>query len=235
MSSDKVATQLVEDTEALDPALVEAYLRDHPGFFRNRPDLLSALQLPHGGEGAVSLVERQVSLLRERNIDMRKRLAAVSDNAERNDKLFIATRDLVLKLIEATSIADMEQTFTRAMADDFDVSMSCLLWLPEAEGRIQSAEPASAERAAPISALVRHGHSLCGVLRGEEMSALFKGHVAEGSAAVAPLMHDGQLLGVVAVGDRNVERYQAADGTMFLDYLAEVIIRLATAHNAKLQ
>lgn len=232
MSSDKVATQLAEDTEALDPALVEAYLRDHPGFFRNRPDLLSALQLPHGGEGAVSLVERQVSLLRERNIDMRKRLATVTDNAERNDHLFTATRALVLQLLEAQSVADMERAFISAMKDSFDVAMSSLLWLPEAAAVISGVEIASPERAESVAALVRHGHSLCGVLRGEEMSALFRGQANEGSAAVAPLMADGQLLGVIAVGDRDVERYQAADGTMFLDYLAEVIVRLATLRAA---
>ena len=233
MSSDKVATQLADDTEDLDPALVEAYLRDHPGFFRNRPNLLAALQLPHGGEGAVSLVERQVSLLRERNIDMRKRLAAITDHAKRNDQLFTATKGLVLQLLEAQSVPDMERAFTAAMKDKFDVVMSSLLWLPEAASVISGAVLVSAERTETVAALVRHGHSLCGVLRGEEMSALFQGQASEGSAAVAPLMSNGKLLGVVAVGDRDVERYQAADGTMFLDYLAEVIVRLAilrTAH-----
>lgn len=230
MSTDKAA-QTVADTELLDPALVEAYLCDHPGFFRNRPDLLAALQLPHGGEGAVSLVERQVSLLRERNIDMRSRLAVANDNAARNERLFAATRAMVLKLIEATNMPSLEAAVLRELRDGFDVSLSALIWFDAAAQHLP-VTPADAASSDAIRNLVRHGKSLCGVLRGTEMQALFGGQISEGSAAVAPLAIDGSVVGVIAVGHRDVEYYQAGDGTLFLDYIAEVIERLAMSHRA---
>jgi uncharacterized protein YigA (DUF484 family) len=229
MSTETLNAQPDNDSESLDPALVEAYLRDHPGFFRNRPTLLTSLELPHGGEGAVSLVERQVSLLRERNIDMRKRLAEIGGNAEKNEALFAATRDLVLSLISANDLATRESVFRDAMKSAFAVPLSALHWLPGAEDVVADAKPIDANAAQTLSGLTAHGKSLCGVLRGEEMAALFETTPSEGSAAVAPLMHEGRILGIVAVGDRNVSRYQAGDGTLFLDYLAEVLMRLAVA------
>lgn len=227
MSTDKVTARAAEDTETIDPALIEAYLRDHPGFFRHRPDVLAALQLPHGGEGAVSLVERQVSLLRERNIDMRKRLATVSENAEHNEQLFNGTRTLVLRLLDATDSEQIMNLFNTVMKDAFKVQLSSLLWLPTAGDVIPGARTVNAETADIVSNLVRHGKTLCGVLRAEEMRALFGDRTGEGSAAIAPLMLEGQLVGVLAVGNTDVEHYQAADGTLFLDYLAEVIVRLS--------
>ena len=75
------------------------FLRNIRVFLSTAPDVLVALELPHGGTGAVSLVERQVNLLRERNIDMRSRLAAAHAHAEQNDSLFSGTRETVLQLL----------------------------------------------------------------------------------------------------------------------------------------
>jgi len=66
-------------------------------------------------------------------------------------------------------------------------------------------------------------------MRAEEMSALFAVDIGEGSAAVAPLLRGGALLGVVAVGSNDPHRYQSDDGTVFLEFLAGVILRLPQA------
>ena len=79
--------------DTLDPKEVEAFLTAHPNFLQDRPGLLAVLNLPHGGEGAVSLVERQVSVLRERNIASRQKLAELSDIGRENDRLLDATRN----------------------------------------------------------------------------------------------------------------------------------------------
>ena len=53
---------------------VIVYLRNHPDFFQQHAHLLSELRLPHESGSAVSLVERQVAILRERNMTMRRRM-----------------------------------------------------------------------------------------------------------------------------------------------------------------
>ena len=51
--------------DPLEPEQIEAWLREHPEFFENHPDLLAELSLPHESGSAISLVERQVRLLRD--------------------------------------------------------------------------------------------------------------------------------------------------------------------------
>ena len=64
---------------------VEAFLKDHPDFFMSRDKLLAELNLPHQSGVAISLVERQVSILRERSADQRRRLSELLDIAREND------------------------------------------------------------------------------------------------------------------------------------------------------
>ena len=51
---------------------VVAYLQNNPSFFHNQDELLTQLQIPHSRGTSVSLVERQVALLRERGLDCAK-------------------------------------------------------------------------------------------------------------------------------------------------------------------
>ena len=58
----------------LDDEQIVDYLRAEPDFFKRHPNLLSELNLPHDTGQAVSLIERQVAILRERNMQMRRRM-----------------------------------------------------------------------------------------------------------------------------------------------------------------
>ena len=80
------------ETPLLNDEDVATYLRQNTDFFINKPSLLADLTLPHERGGAISLVERQVSILRERNMDMRHRLTHLIDNARINDVLFEKTK-----------------------------------------------------------------------------------------------------------------------------------------------
>ena len=58
----------------LNDDLVRDYLKAHDDFLQRNPDLLDYLHVEHQSGSAVSLVEKQVSVLRERNMDMRHRI-----------------------------------------------------------------------------------------------------------------------------------------------------------------
>lgn len=205
-------------SDNLDPKAVEAFLRAHPNFLQDRPGLLAALNLPHGGEGAVSLVERQVSVLRERNIASRQKLAELSDISRENDRLLDATRNTILALLAGENRADLSRIWLHQVTDTFQAEMGALLWLDESSG--------SAGEATLASKLIRHGESFSGVLRPEEMQAVFGTDATEGSAALVAIRSGGDDIGVLGVGSHDTQRYRAEDGTLFLDYLAEVIGQL---------
>jgi len=98
-------------TENISEEDIAEYLGSRPDFFKRRSDLLMQLNLPHNSGQAVSLVERQVSLLRERNIEMRARLARLLDIAKDNDKLLDKTQRLVLTLLDAHTLDDLGVVF----------------------------------------------------------------------------------------------------------------------------
>ena len=148
----------------LDPKNVEAFLRANPNFLQDRPGLLAVLNLPHGGEGAVSLIERQVSVLRERNIASRQKLNALTDIGRQNDRLLEATRQSILALLGAENRGELSRTWIEQIRDTFRADAGVLLWM----------DTHSEDEAALVAdKLIRQGESFSGVLRPEEMRALF--------------------------------------------------------------
>jgi len=101
-----------DSPQALSAAQVAEYLRTHPEFFESQTELLADLRLPHESGKAISLLERQVVILRERGQEARQKLGSLLANARDNDQLFDVTRDLVLSLLrarDATEVAEITQ------------------------------------------------------------------------------------------------------------------------------
>jgi uncharacterized protein YigA (DUF484 family) len=212
---------------------VAQYLKSHSGFFLKRDDLLMELSLGHPSSGAaVSLLERQVSLLRERNMDVRGRLNHLLDNAQGNDQLFDKTKALVLALIEATSLNAVVNTFNRSLLSDFSVDYSSMtLFGNRKQHRKLSARMVDVDEAySKIPGLLRSNKATCGILRPEEFDFLFaeQGQQVK-SAAVLPLVH-GQALGVIAIGSSSADYFSADMSTLFLNYIGDVISRIVPRH-----
>jgi len=208
---------------------VAQYLKTHSGFFLKRDDLLLELRLAHPVNGeAVSLLERQVSLLRERNMDVRGRLNNLLDHAQGNDELFDKTKALVLALIDAGGLDAVVNTFNRSLLSDFAVDFSSMtLFGKPQQYRHLSARVVDVDEAySKIPGLLRSDKATCGVLRPEEFNFLFSEQGPQvKSAAVLPLVH-GQALGVIAIGSSASDYFSADMSTLFLNYIGDVISRI---------
>ncbi|MGK0499657.1 MAG: hypothetical protein ACJAYG_001299 [Oceanicoccus sp.] len=214
---------------------VAHYLKSHCGFFLKRDDLLLELQLAHPSGKAVSLLERQVSLLRERNMDIRHRLNSLLANADSNDQLFDNTKQLVLALIEAQSLDNIVNTFNRSMLSDFNLDFASLTLFgnPSQHRNVTSIMVPIDEAFAKIPGLLKSDNATCGVLRPEELDFLFSSQANQvGSAAVIPLSHSHPL-GVIAIGSKNGDHFNSDMGTLFLSYVAEILNRILPNHLSK--
>jgi hypothetical protein len=214
--------------DPLEPEQIEAWLREHPEFFENHPDLLAELSLPHESGSAISLVERQVAILRERNIDMRHRLSKLLDNARDNDKLFDKTKRLVLTLLEGQDMGDIIDALHYSFDKDFSIHFTSVILfgnlekVPSSQARVVSI----AEAREHLGALLKNSRAVCGTLGSKELEFVFGNHASEiGSVAVVPLMH-GSVFGLLAIGNRDPNYYRSSMGTLFLGYIAEVLNRL---------
>ena len=219
----------------LDSESVAAYLRQHPEFFVDHEELIPELRIPHQPGEAVSLVERQVKLLRERNIEMRHRLSQLMDVARDNDRLFDKTRRLVLDLLDAGSLEEVIGAVEDSLRHEFQVPFVSLILFSETPlGVGRSVSSAEAHQA--IGGLLGGGKTTCGVLRPAELEFIFGADECTqvGSAAVVSLTHQG-LHGVLAIGSPDPQHYKSSLGTLFLGYVAEVLARVLPRFAAPLR
>lgn len=214
--------------DPLEPEQIEAYLREHPDFFQRHHELLAEISLPHESGSAVSLVERQVAILRERNIDMRHRLSKLLDNARDNDKLFDKTKRLVLSLLEGQDMGDIIDALHYSFDKDFNIHYTSVILfgnadkIPSSQARIVTI----AEAREHVGPLLKNSRAVCGTLGAKEMQFIFGEHASEiGSVATVPLIH-GSVFGLLSIGNRDPQYYRSSMGTLFLSYIAEVLNRL---------
>ncbi len=212
--------------------MVRDYLTNNPEFLAQNPDILELMNLPHDSGSAISLVERQVGVMRDRNKEMRGRLDNKLSTAHDNDLLFEKTKRLVLNLLEAKNLPSMVETLYDRLGKDFDIGFYSLTLLgDESELTRTMARVSSLEKAnEQVGTLLGSNRAVCGVLREEEMTFLFgeKG-LQVGSVAAVPLRYNS-LYGILAVGNADPNFYRSSMGTLFLSYIAEVLNRILPDH-----
>ena len=216
-------------------ATVVAYLQEHPDFFSQREELLLSLRIPHQRGDTISLVERQLELLRSRNIEMRHRLSQLMDVARDNDRLFEKTRRLNLALMDATSLEELVIAVEDSLRQDFQVPFVSLILLGD------NAMPVGrwvthAEAQVAIGGLLQEDKSVSGSLREHEQDFLFGEEQRKqiGSTAVVAISHQG-IHGILAIASRDPQHYKSSVGTLFLSYIAEVMGRVLPRVNNSLR
>jgi len=214
---------------------VIAYLKSHPEFFIGQDDLLAQMRIPHARGSSISLVERQMMVLRDRNTDMHNRLAHLMDVARDNDRLFAKVRRLVLEVLDAQTLDELVGVVDDSLRHSFKVPFSALILFSDKQisvGRSTSLKTAQQQ----ISGLLVGGKAFCGVLRPKQLEFLFgEEHAAQvKSAAVVALDYQG-IQGVLAVGSSDQQHYSNSVDTLFLTYLADVLARVLAPMLASLR
>lgn len=204
---------------------VSAFLQSNPGFFEQHEELLADIRLPHPAGEAVSLIERQVSVLRERNHQMHLRFEELIEAARENDSLFEKTKSLILNIVAADNLDELANAVQVALKQEFRADVSALtLFSPAHEELLSRTRVVTLQEAQQsIKGILSSSRAVCGALRPQEMSFLFPEQAEQvGSAAVAPL-GSGEVVGVLAVGSYDPNHYRASTGTMFLTYVSDIL------------
>ncbi|MDB4260976.1 DUF484 family protein [Porticoccaceae bacterium] len=212
--------------------VVREFLRENPDFLDKNTDILETMVLSHNSGKAISLVERQVGVMRDRNKEMRSRLDNMLQTAQDNDLLFEKTKRLVLNLLEAKTLGSLVEAVYDSLGKDYGIEFYSLTLfgdekkLPRTLARIASTEKAN-ER---VGTLIGANRTVCGVLREDEMVFLFGERGRQvGSVAAVPLRYDS-LYGILAVGNSDPNFYKSSMGTLFLSYVAEILNRVLPNH-----
>lgn len=224
MNSDTSAKQ-GSDKNDVSADQVAAYLQKHPDFFINRDSLLEQITLPHESGKAISLLERQVKILRERSIESRHTLNTLMENAKYNDQLFSVTRALILALLiedEVSQIASATEANLNTQPG-IDVS-SVILFETEHLNNVGNTRRESTDfLQESFPTLLRDRKTICKSIEKETANFLFP-HRGGGirSVALCPIGRE-RMLGVLAIGNKSHDYFHPELDTLFLDFIGEVL------------
>jgi uncharacterized protein YigA (DUF484 family) len=207
--------------------VVASYLRKHPDFFNQRPELLEVLEISHESGDAASLIERQVEQLRASNQDLTRQLGRLVQIASENEQLMSRLHRLTLELMTIESRRGFFDRLGDSLSNDFnaDVVQICLFDPATAEeaGDVVMAIEADDPALEPFRTHLDKGGAVCGRLSEAKLEFLF-GNKARWvqSTALVPLGENGAD-GMMAIGSSDPSRFYPGMGTLFLDLLANVI------------
>jgi uncharacterized protein YigA (DUF484 family) len=201
----------------METAVVE-YLTRNGDFFERNPSLLNLLHLPHQSGGAVSLVERQVNSLRKQADDYKRQMEQFITVARENELLNERLHRLTLDLIDCIDFNEVVNTLQDKLRDDFRAEAVELHLYSQAEADLDSNPDLDGFREVVDSASPR-----CGALSGKKLEYLF-GPQAEDiqSTALIPIRGEG-LIGILAIGSHNKQRFHPGMGTDYLKRLGEIV------------
>ncbi|WP_371183959.1 DUF484 family protein [Xanthomonas sacchari] len=203
---------------------VAAWLRRHPGFLKQFPDLALTLVVPRDDGPTASLASYQLEVLRDKNRELSRRLADLAANAQVNERLAVRTHQLTLALMRQHSAADSVRAMAASLQEDFQGDLISIVLLQPLSGLEQApwlqVLAADDARLAPFRDCLKDGEPICGRLQPEKQALLYGERVDEvQSTALLPLPG----LGLIAVGSRDPNRFYPGMGTLFLRMMGEAL------------
>ncbi len=203
---------------------VAAYLQAHPEFFNQHTDVLSALSLPHPHGGrAISLTERQMMALREKNKTLEMKLVELVRFGQENDAIFDRLQRWTRGLLLLRNARLLPDALTTSLGEIFAVpSIALRVW----EATDDYADlPATAP--VPVD-LIKLANQLSRPYVGPIVdtyaaaAALLSASDSH-SIALVPLRRGGtpQAFGLIVMGSSDPRRFHSGIGTEILARIGE--------------
>jgi uncharacterized protein YigA (DUF484 family) len=226
------------ETETLDEDKIAHYLQLNPEFFERHEGLLTKLKLSHNsGPATVSLIERQVGALREKNHTLETRLRDLIEVARANDALAGKIHRLACRLVRARKADLLLDALEASLREDFGASEWLLLLTSGQQSNFASINSrhlrlvdANAPELKMFETLFEAAKPRCGQIRDSHRDFLFgAGTVEIGSAALVPLGPQPSS-GLLAIGSPDAERFHPTMSTDFLARIGDLVSEAVNAH-----
>jgi len=222
--------------EESDETAIADYLQGNPDFFERHATLLTKLKLPHNrGSSAISLVERQVAALRDKNEKLEARLRELIEVARGNDVLAAKIHRLACRLVRAEDASGVMDALEASLREDFGASEWLLLVVTEGESALSKLNSrhlrilrTGAAELKMFETLFESGRPRCGQIRDSQRDYLFgAGTIEIGSATLVPLGNKavGKQSGaaLLAIGSPDAERFHPTMSTEFLARIGDLV------------
>jgi len=207
---------------------IAAYLQHNPDFFERHQALLARLRLPHvRGGSTISLVERQIEVLREKHAALEGKLADLVRVARGNDAIADKLHRFTRRLLGSGTREDAITAIEASLREDFDARHAVLVLIggqvdstPQRFLRTIRTDDANLKS---FETLFASGKPRCGQARDSQREFLFGADANDiGSIALVPLGEKGSI-GLLAIGSTDRDRFHPGMSTEFLARMGELI------------
>ena len=205
------------------PEEIVLYLQNNPQFFEEHAEALSQIAIPHPHGGfAVSITERQMLTLRDKNRQLEGKMGELLQFGEENDLISEKMHRLSVSMVSAVTFQAVIHTLNFHLRDDFSIPHFAIrLWSrPEGNAELPEFAAVSDELQAFAETLAQ---PYCGSTSGFETSSWFgaDSRLIRSQALIA-LRNGGGTIGMIALGSEDSQRFYSGMGTLYLERLGEV-------------
>ncbi len=206
----------------MQPDEIVTWLRDNPEFFDQYADELAEIYVPHTYRGqAISLAERQLLTLREKNRSLELRLGDLLEFGTENDHISEKLHQLSVSLMQADDLASMIGTLEYHLQHRFGVPHIALrLWL-DSDCNLREFAPVGEAVQKLAQNLVS---PYCGPYVTDEVQSWFECDTSTlKSFAQFALRTGGEPFGVLVMASEDIERFYPDMGTLYLQRLSDLV------------
>ena len=202
------------------------YLRKNPEFFIEQEGLLADLSLPHESGKAISLLERQVTILRDRGIEARQKLNNLLENARNNDQLFDTTRNLVMALLRANNLTEIVAVAQENLSNHTNIDACQIILIEQPQLDVSNAVKTDSEKnlKTDFADVFRLKRTHCGTLTQDQIDYLFADSGKSiRSTALCPVVNNSEVFALLAFGNQEENFFNINLDTLFLDFIGQVV------------
>lgn len=189
-------------------------LKDNPEVFQKHPELLELVSLSDS-RGTASLLEKQVDTLKQRLANLHSQQSAFFEVARENEQISDSFAEVICKMIGYQNLSEFAAEFPSALRNTFNIDE---VTIKTAAG-VATRESEKTQYEDAIKRLP-NDIAVCDNRWPSSVSQLFFTEATK-SAALVPMKasEQGEVIGILALGSHNPERYTHELGTAHLTRL----------------
>jgi len=213
-------------SQGINEQQVAEWLAANPDFFSRQSWLLEKLYVPHQSGTAVSLVERQTSMLRAKAQTLQTHLSDMIDAARHNDGQFEKTKRMVLSLLEADGFDEISIALEESLCGDFSGDEVELILFSDTPLDVNNLRVLPRSQTSLVQPLIETNLPSCGQFSDAMTRFLFRTPKEPVRSVAAVPLVKGETLGLLVIGSYDPHYFQSSQGTVFLAYIGEVLSRI---------
>ena len=220
-------TEAAKEITPLTSDSVSEYLLSNPGFFLDHPEVLREIQVPHITGKAVSLVEKQLEVLREQNRKSQRQLHELVEIARQNEELARRMHSLSLTLMDSAEPKDIFSTLYDNLKRNFRVDHVVVRLFADPAFVDTYAGPEFAGKDTVekglFDSIISKRMPISGRLKRQQQVFLFDDDGDDIASAVIVPLHGKTWGGVLSIASTDSNRFTEAMGVELLANLGEVL------------